>query len=841
MNALEKMKLTNQLKKAVDDRNVESNPLKKLTLAKQVQELRKQLGLAGNVERTEKVKEYADAVVTNGEGKILLVQRSLKDSFKPGHWWIPGGHIEQGEEPKEAAKRELKEETGISGNELQFVEKKSLPNGGISHRFAAMADSDNVKLQRDELNDYAWVSIEEIGKYPLVGESGDLEALLQQATAEIKLSNAEIQPLQIPENATPSEREALASQWLKDNLQGKAIIAVDGKKIYFNRNLSVDHLANNARKDKSGIIAQCIPFIADVFRTGKFIERQPLTKPRTDGKTAFHLYEKWVQIDNVKVLLEAKACEYGDGRYEALGEAIAYNVKAAHLPSNLSLITDNALGGIEPLYEVNDTLLLDNLQPESDCILRIKAITDLNGNPISLDDEPMQSSLNKADLFNYNPESGSTATKRQRANNKAMAIVKEIWAGKISLDNLTDEQKIILSEYSGSGGGLTDHKGDKGSQYEYYTPKEIATGMWDLLKESGFSGGKVLDPCAGTGIFSAVAPDNILMENVELDRVSGTINQAIFNGSNHKTTIAAFEEVAASTADEQFDAVITNVPFGDNADRGGNQFKDNQYQDEALDSYFILRSLKKLKPNGLAVFMCSTRIMSGVHFRRQRIAMSEMAEFIGAYRLPNKVFNSANADVITDVLVFKKHSAETKERISEVLLEDTKGRELLEQANVLWQPFIEGRYFKEHPQYVLGSETQVKGKYGLQEAIESDASMADIAKMMRKFGGSRIDWALLRSQEGALITYQNGDTTYFDGVLRAYENGKWLEVETAQTKETLTELIQQKLQRFSSPLQIIEEKLPLEELLEAIKTIQERQISLQYLPDWLRELLRMAK
>ena len=49
MNALEKLKLTGRLKAAVDMRNVEKNPLKKLKAAKEVQDLRRQLGLIGGV------------------------------------------------------------------------------------------------------------------------------------------------------------------------------------------------------------------------------------------------------------------------------------------------------------------------------------------------------------------------------------------------------------------------------------------------------------------------------------------------------------------------------------------------------------------------------------------------------------------------------------------------------------------------------------------------------------------------------------------------------------------------------------------------------------------------
>ena len=52
-------------------------------------------------------------VVINSMEKVLLVKRSAEP--KKGFWCLPGGFIELGETPEEAALRELKEETGLSG------------------------------------------------------------------------------------------------------------------------------------------------------------------------------------------------------------------------------------------------------------------------------------------------------------------------------------------------------------------------------------------------------------------------------------------------------------------------------------------------------------------------------------------------------------------------------------------------------------------------------------------------------------------------------------------------------------------------------------------------------
>jgi 8-oxo-dGTP pyrophosphatase MutT (NUDIX family) len=53
--------------------------------------------------------------ITDKDEKILLIQRSKTDDWMPLHWSFPGGHIEKGETPYKAAKRELKEETQLDG------------------------------------------------------------------------------------------------------------------------------------------------------------------------------------------------------------------------------------------------------------------------------------------------------------------------------------------------------------------------------------------------------------------------------------------------------------------------------------------------------------------------------------------------------------------------------------------------------------------------------------------------------------------------------------------------------------------------------------------------------
>ena len=53
----------------------------------------------------------ATAIVTRGDGAILLTRRAIEPAM--GMLDLPGGFIEAGEDPEQAVKRELLEETGL--------------------------------------------------------------------------------------------------------------------------------------------------------------------------------------------------------------------------------------------------------------------------------------------------------------------------------------------------------------------------------------------------------------------------------------------------------------------------------------------------------------------------------------------------------------------------------------------------------------------------------------------------------------------------------------------------------------------------------------------------------
>ncbi|MGB9705536.1 MAG: NUDIX hydrolase [Pyrobaculum sp.] len=62
----------------------------------------------------------AVAAVAVKNGEVVLVKRKYPPN--PGKWSLPGGRVELGERLEEAVLRELREETGLTGRVVKFLQ-----------------------------------------------------------------------------------------------------------------------------------------------------------------------------------------------------------------------------------------------------------------------------------------------------------------------------------------------------------------------------------------------------------------------------------------------------------------------------------------------------------------------------------------------------------------------------------------------------------------------------------------------------------------------------------------------------------------------------------------------
>lgn len=113
-----------------------------------------------------RIRYGARGIIINKDNKIAIFNKSNKNEYK-----LPGGGIDEGEEPKEAFKREALEETGC---EIEIIsslgtieEHKSLDNfKQISYIFVAQVVNDTHKLnltqkEKDEGAKLLWVDKDE--------------------------------------------------------------------------------------------------------------------------------------------------------------------------------------------------------------------------------------------------------------------------------------------------------------------------------------------------------------------------------------------------------------------------------------------------------------------------------------------------------------------------------------------------------------------------------------------------------------------------------------------------------------------------------------------------------
>jgi isopentenyl-diphosphate delta-isomerase type 1 len=106
-------------------------------------------------------------IVVNKKGEILLSKRSMKKDTNPGKWEVMGGHNDLGESYVAAAKRELKEELGISSSLTRMKKMKisSKREAEFDEIFITKIENDaKIDFDKDEVYTVRFISLNRLVK-----------------------------------------------------------------------------------------------------------------------------------------------------------------------------------------------------------------------------------------------------------------------------------------------------------------------------------------------------------------------------------------------------------------------------------------------------------------------------------------------------------------------------------------------------------------------------------------------------------------------------------------------------------------------------------------------------
>jgi N12 class adenine-specific DNA methylase/predicted RNA methylase len=252
------------------------------------------------------------------------------------------------------------------------------------------------------------------------------------------------------------------------------------------------------------------------------------------------------------------------------------------------------------------------------------------------------------------------------------------------------------------------------TQYAHYTPEPIIRALWRAAMRLGFTGGHVLEPGMGTGLFFALMPaelrETTRLAGIEYCPVTARIARLV-----HPEATIRCEDYTRSRLGGGFELTIGNPPFADRVVRADPATASLGLR---LHDYFIARSVARLRAGGLAIFVTSTGAMDKAS-RTAREHIASLADLIGAVRLPKTNMRvTAGTDVAVDILVLQRRAdgqASGGAKWIDLVAIPTQGGDTVEI----------NEYFAAHPKMVLGEHAQRRGIYGPDPAYTCRARPGD--------------------------------------------------------------------------------------------------------------------
>jgi mutator protein MutT len=115
------------------------------------------------------------AIVINEKGEVLLLDHVLRSAHAT--WGIPGGFMEMSEQPEQAVRREIREETGLELENVKLFEVRT-NSRHIEIVFRASATG-KAEAKSREIKAAAWFKVDELPADMSKKQKSDVQKLLQ--------------------------------------------------------------------------------------------------------------------------------------------------------------------------------------------------------------------------------------------------------------------------------------------------------------------------------------------------------------------------------------------------------------------------------------------------------------------------------------------------------------------------------------------------------------------------------------------------------------------------------------------------------------------------------------
>ncbi|MDR0430237.1 MAG: N-6 DNA methylase [Tannerellaceae bacterium] len=193
----------------------------------------------------------------------------------------------------------------------------------------------------------------------------------------------------------------------------------------------------------------------------------------------------------------------------------------------------------------------------------------------------------------------------------------------------------------------------------FYTPPKVVDALAAALKESGVEPVRLLDPSAGTGIFSEAIRQmtpGCEATQFEKDMLTGKILSHLNPTENVR--IVGFENIE-QRYNGYFDVAASNIPFGDMRvfDPAYSNAKDNAHRQASgtIHNYFFMKSVDCVREGGLVAFITSQGVLNSEANRPVREWLMQQCEPVSAVRFPNNLFTDhAGTEVGSDLIILQK-------------------------------------------------------------------------------------------------------------------------------------------------------------------------------------------